>query len=94
MLFIVLALLTLAILWPYQVRFSVSAGEMLAIVRARETDDPVRSEEAYRELALRYEAMYDLNAKRIRVLLWLFRLAIVCLVAEVFAWIGVLQEVA
>ena len=93
-LFIALALLTLAILWPYRVRFSVSAGEMLAIVRDREATDPVHGEEAYRELALRYEAMYDLNTKRVRVLFWLFRLAIVCLVAEVFAWIGVLQEVA
>jgi hypothetical protein len=93
-LFIVLALLTLAILWPHQVRFSVSAAEMLAIVDDRKPDDPVGAEEAYRELALRYEAMYDLNADRIRALLWLFRLAIVCLVAEVFAWIGVLQEVA
>jgi hypothetical protein len=72
----------------------VSAGDILAIVRDREEGRPVNSEEAYRELALRYEAMYDFNAKRIRLLFWLFRLAIVCLVAEVFAWIGVLQEAA
>ena len=92
--FIAMALRTLAILWPYQVRFSVSAGEMLAIVREREPHEPVGAQEAYGEVALRYEAMYDLNAKRIRALFWLFRLAIVCLVAEVFAWIGVLQEIA
>jgi hypothetical protein len=91
--FVVLAVLTLAILWPYRLRFSISAREMLAIVDARSGDNPVTGAEAYRELALRYETMYEFNAVRVRVLLWCFRLAIVCLVAEVAMWIAILEEV-
>jgi hypothetical protein len=49
--FAILALLTLAILWPYRLRFSISARDMLSIVESRrDTDDPVRAIEAYREL--------------------------------------------
>lgn len=91
-LFVLLALATLGILWPYRVRFSVSAREIIAIVQAREPSNPVGPEEALRELALRYEAMYDFNSRRIRVLLWCFRGAILCLVAEVAAWIAVLER--
>jgi hypothetical protein len=40
-LFVVLAILTLTILWPFRFRFSVSAKEMLAIVEASEAVDPV-----------------------------------------------------
>lgn len=93
-LFVVLALLTLAILWPFRFRFSVSAKEMLAIVEAREAADAVRAREAYREVALRYEAMYDANAYWIRALFWCFRAAIVCLVGEVGTWIIVLERAA
>ena len=50
----------------------------------------VTPEEAYRELALRYEAMYDFNALRVRVLMWFFRIAILCLVGEIGSWIVVL----
>ncbi len=91
--FVLLAMLTLAILWPYRLRFSISAREMLAIIDVRAVEDPVTAAEAYRELALRYETMYEFNAVRVRVLLWCFRLAIVCLVAEVAVWIAVLEEV-
>jgi len=92
-LFIVLAVLTLAILWPYRIRFSISAGRMLAIIDQRSAENPVTPAEALRELALRHEAMYDYNAARIRQLYWCFRIAIVLLVGEVAAWIEVLREV-
>lgn len=93
-LFIALALLTLAILWPYRIRFSVSAGAMLAILDERLQESPVSAEEALRELALRHEEMYDYNAVRIRRLFWCFRLAIILLVGEVAAWIEVLRDVS
>lgn len=88
---IVTALLTLAVLLPYRMRFSISAREMLGILDERNRDDqPVPGTEALREVALRHEAMYDFNSTRIRVLLWCFRGAIVCLVAQVAVWIVVL----
>jgi hypothetical protein len=75
---IVTAVLTLAILFPYRMRFSVSAREMLAILEERAGDaNPVSAREALREVALRHEAMYDFNSARIRILLWCFRGAIV-----------------
>ena len=46
--------------------------------------------ETYRELALRMELNYDLNSKTIQLLLWCFRVAIVCLVGAIAAWIVVL----
>jgi hypothetical protein len=94
-LFVVLALLTLAVLLPYRMRFSLSAASIIDIVDSRANDPgagPVTPREAYREIALRNEAMYDFNAKRIRALLWCFRLAIVCLVGEVALWIVVLAR--
>ena len=91
-LFIVLALLTIAVLLPYRMRFSLSARSIVAILDSRRAADPVGAEEAYREVALRYEAMYDFNAARIRPLFWAFRAAIVCLVADVALWIVVLER--
>ncbi len=44
--FVALAVLTLAILWPYRMRFSVSASEMLRVVDERAAVDPVRAPEA------------------------------------------------
>ena len=75
-------------------RFSVSAREMLGVVDERAPEDPVRAPEAYREVALRYEAMYDFNARWIRRLFWCFRGAIVCLVLEVALWIAVIEGAA
>jgi hypothetical protein len=62
--FTLVGFLTIAILFPYRFRFSVSAGEIIEIVESRaDGEDPVTSVEAHRELALRHEEMYDLNAK-------------------------------
>ena len=89
--FVLAAILTLIILWPVRLAFSLSASEFLAIVDDREAEDePVTADEAYRELALRLESNYDLNSPPIQRLFWCFRLAIVCVVAEVSAWIVVL----
>ena len=90
--FIFLALMTFIILWPYRVRFSLSAAQILAIADERADDRPVSQREAHRELALRHEAMYDFNATRVRLLFWCFRLAIVCLVGEVAAWLVVIYR--
>ena len=63
---IVTALLTLEVLLPYRMRFSISAREMLGILDERNRDDqPVPGTEALREVALRHEAMYDFNSTRI-----------------------------
>ncbi len=89
--FVLLALLTLAILSPYRLRFSVSAADIIGIVDARAASGkPVATREAYREIALRYEAMYDYNAELIRRLFWCFRAGILCLLIQVGAWIVVL----
>ena len=63
---------------------------MLDIVEDREPEQPVTGREAYRELALRLELNYDHNAPVVKRLIWLFRLAILCLGIEVAAWIAVL----
>jgi hypothetical protein len=89
--FMVVGLLTIAILFPYRFRFSVSAGEIIEIVESRVGgDDPVTGVEAHRELALRHEEMYDLNTKWVRLLFWCLRLGILFLVLEVAAWTVVL----
>jgi hypothetical protein len=90
--FVLLALVTFAIVWPYRVRFSLSPSQLLEIVDERARERPVTGQEAYRELALRNEAMYDFNAKRIRLLFWCLRLAIFCLVGEVAAWLIVIYR--
>jgi hypothetical protein len=90
--FIATAVLTLVILWPFRFRFSVSAAEMIAILQAR-ASDPVTPIEAYQEVALRLEDLYDRNRERIVPLLWCFRGAIVCLVIEVAAWIAIVWRI-
>jgi hypothetical protein len=88
--FIAMAACTIFILWPFEFWFNVSAAEMLAIVDSRPSDNPVTGGEAYRELALRLEDNYDYNLPTIRRLISAFRLAILCLVIEVGAWVAVL----
>jgi hypothetical protein len=90
--FIATAVLTLVILWPFRFRFSVSAADMIAILQER-ASNPVTATEAYQEVALRLEDLYDRNRERILPLLWCFRGAIVCLVVEVAAWIAIVWRV-
>jgi hypothetical protein len=92
--FVATAAATLAILWPLHVRFSVSAGEILGVVQAREAESrPVDAAEAYSEIAIRLELMYDGNSATIRRLHWVFRGAIVLLSIEVAAWMVALWKV-
>jgi len=85
--FLLTAASSLATLWPVRLRFSLSAGEMLELVREREQATlPVTATEALGELAIRLELMYDENAPRIRALLVVFQLGILFLSIEVAAW--------
>lgn len=85
--FIATAVAAFMILWPIRVRFSVSSTEIFEILGEREAAGaPVEAREALTEIATRLELMYDENSKRIRVLLWVFRSAIVFLSIEVAAW--------
>lgn len=85
--FIATAVAAFVILWPVHVRFSVSAAEIIDILRDRAaTATPVDAREALTEVATRLELMYDGNSGRIQRLLWVFRGAIVFLSIEVAAW--------
>jgi hypothetical protein len=79
-------------LLPVAMRFSISATAIFGFIEEREQIEPVESKEVLREVALRYERMYDLNARRIRRLAACFQLAIVCLLAETGLWISVVVE--
>lgn len=61
--FALTAVAAFVILWPFRMRFSVSAAEMLRIADEREG-------EALREIALRLGVMYDLNAIRVQAAYW------------------------
>lgn len=80
------AVLTLMILWPFGFRFSLSAAGMIEIVDSR-ADPGVTATEAYREVALQLESLYDRNRPRVVLLLWFFRGAILSLMLEVGAWL-------
>lgn len=86
-LFVATAGAAFLVLWPVHVRFSLSAAEILGILRARHAaGEPVESVEALTEIATRLELMYDENSSRVRFLLWAFRASIVFLSLEVAAW--------
>jgi hypothetical protein len=80
------AALTLMILWPFSFRFSLSAAGMIEIVDSRQGVG-VSANEAYREVALQLESLYDRNRPRVVLLLWFFRGAILSLMIEVGAWL-------
>jgi hypothetical protein len=91
-LFIAVAILTLLTLLPFRIKFSLSAASLIALTDARAATDPIPAQEAFRELALRYDRMYRSNRRQVRLLLWLFRLASLCLMGEVSLWILVLAR--
>jgi hypothetical protein len=86
--FVLSALLALAILWPFDFRFSLSARAMLEALG--EHDGAPSTTEFFRALALQLEWRYVQNRRKIRRLLWAFELGILCLVLEVAAWLVVL----
>src|SRR5437763_4227163 len=75
-LFAALALLTLAILWPYEWRFEMSATTILSV----EPDGDIAAVRS--QLATYHEQNYDLNKLTLDRLFTCFRLACVCLVGE------------
>jgi hypothetical protein len=87
-LFVAVASLTLAMLLPFRLRFSLSASAILKIIDT----EAVTPTEALREVALRYESMHEANTRQIGLLVICFRLAIVCLIGEVGFWLTVLAR--
>ena len=87
-LFVAVASLTLAMLLPFRLRFSLSASAILKSVDG----ETVTSTEALREVALQYESMHGANTRQIHLLVMCFRLAIVCLIGEVGFWLTVLAR--
>jgi hypothetical protein len=88
--FIAVSMLSLTILLPFTLRFSLSAEAILSFFEGVAEGSRVSPAEALREVALQYESMHEFNARQIRVLVVCFRLAIVCLVSEVGFWLTVL----
>jgi hypothetical protein len=88
--FVSSALLALLILWPFEFRFSLSAGALLDAVREHDEEGGTSVAELLQVLARQLEWRYDDNARRIRWLLWAFEAAIVALVTEVAVWLLVL----
>jgi hypothetical protein len=76
--FILVAMLTLGILWPYQWRFDMGATTILTGSDFDETQ---------RDLAKYHEQNYDLNKAKLDRLFWFFRWACVFLAAETVAWL-------
>jgi hypothetical protein len=76
--FILLAVMTLAILLPYRWRFDMSATTILAGTDFDETQT---------DLAEYHEQNYDSNKAKLDRLFWCFRWACVFLAAETVAWI-------
>lgn len=88
--FVVSALLTLLILWPFEFRFSLSAGALLDAVEDHEEHGGTSAAELLEVLARQLEWRYDENANKVRRLLWAFEAAILSLIAEVALWLVVL----
>ena len=61
-------LLTLTILLPFTLRFSLSAAAIMKFFEDEAEGDRVNPAETFREIALQYESMYDSNVVRIRIL--------------------------
>jgi hypothetical protein len=90
--FIVASSLTLTMLMPFTLRFSLSAADILGFVESKPGEGQLTSAEVLREVALQYESTYDSNARQIRILETCFRLVIVFLVAEVAFWLAALTR--
>ena len=84
--------LTLTMLLPFTLRFSLSAADILRFAESTPREGELTSTEVLREVALQYESTYDSNARQIRILEACFRLAIVFLVAEVAFWLTALTR--
>ena len=76
--FVLVAVLTLAILWPYEWRFVMGAQTILTGADFETTQ---------RDLAEYHEKNYDANKEKLDGLFWCFRLACIFLACETVAWI-------
>ena len=76
--FILVAALTLAILWPYKWRFDMGASTILTGSDFNQTQT---------DLAEYHEQNYNLNQGKLDRLFWCFRWACLFLAAETVAWI-------
>jgi hypothetical protein len=83
--FIGASLLVLSILLPTSWPFDVDAAELLTDYI--EADDPADLSEMHRSLALYRQETFDANAARLHRLFLAFRLASLCLVLEILAWL-------
>jgi hypothetical protein len=90
--FIAVSLLSLAVLLPFTMRFSLSAEAIVSFFEDVTDGSRVSAAEALREVALQYELMFESNLAQIHLLVVCFRLAIVCLVGEVGFWLTVLAR--
>jgi hypothetical protein len=85
--FVATAVAAFVVLWPVAVGFTLSAAGILGVIEDRAAEGtPVSSIEALGETALQLELLCDRNEPRIRLLLWVFRSAILFLSIEVAAW--------
>ena len=91
-LFVAVSSLTLAMLLPFRLRFSLNASAILNFIDRGVEDELVTSADALREVALQYESMHRANTRQIRLLVACFRLVIVCLIGEVAFWLTVLAR--
>jgi hypothetical protein len=82
--FVGLALLCIAILWPYQWRFAMGANP---IIDAAGGEHPMDVQTVYSHLAQAHDRNYDLNQRKIDSLFWVFRVACLLLTAQTVAWI-------
>jgi hypothetical protein len=90
--FIAASALTLTMLLPFTLRFSLSAADILGFADSQPREEQLTSAEVLREVALQYESTHDSNARQIRILEACFRVAIVFLVAEVAFWLVALTR--
>jgi hypothetical protein len=86
--FVAVALMAVAILWPYGWRFVMGIDPILA---TKTETVPMSFEEVQEQLAEYHWENYGLNQRKIDVLFWLFRTAALLLTAETVAWILDLQ---
>ena len=83
--FVALAILALAILWPWTWEFA--AGARVLIEDHLNADEPRSAGALQLFLARIMEVSWESNQAKLDRLFWCFRIASVCLTSEVIAWV-------
>lgn len=78
--FVVVAVMALAILWPYQWRFDMDS----TVILGWPSDE---YEGAVADLAKFHQQNHELNGQKLDYLFWCLRVGLVVLVVETIAWI-------